>query len=646
MVYAKKNNQYIFFENIAMEKMLRLQNMKIHSFSFIKSALVTLSLLCAILMGGSAKGQITPTTNGDTTWYCIKNNSNYLNPTGTSGTYGTYLGNSGTISYWYFESGYTSWGTTYYYIHYSDGRHLYWNETNSSCITLSNTYETGFELDPNGSVYYIIPDGSSRSFNATNPTGLFKTTNSTTSWIITPVCKKPTISITYNGATACVTMSTRTSESIYYTTNGTTPTSSSSLYGSALSINTPTTINAIGVRSNYLDSPVASATVLQAATPYLVSTTATTATINCSEPGATLYYTLNGTTPTSASPSVSPGATITFSPTNPIKVIASISNKLYSTVLTVDPPTAISSFSELQTALSSSLSGNYMLTADIDASSLSTSYSNFTGTLDGQYHTISGLHVPLFTTVTGATIRNLKLQNVAISGSATNVGAIAGTATGNTRIYNCGVLNTYNTDGTVATQSTITGSTNVGSLVGTLSGNARVINCFSFANVSGTTCGGIVGNNTFASTPTNLQTLVMNCMFYGNVTGTASSPVYGGTEISNVSGINTYNFFRLKSITSDISARLKCAMPIEKDWYLNRFEFFRGTLNAERTLAAYYCFGDVSQKNLIGKWVLDLQTAPYPIIKTPDANTTKTLSRTIPNTTNAYAGKRVGTVAL
>src|SRR5574344_2675641 len=88
MVYAKKNNQYIFFENIAMEKMLRLKNMKIHSFSFVKSALVTLSLLCAILMGGSAKGQITPTTNGDTTWYCIKNNSNsnYLNPTGTSGT--------------------------------------------------------------------------------------------------------------------------------------------------------------------------------------------------------------------------------------------------------------------------------------------------------------------------------------------------------------------------------------------------------------------------------------------------------------------------------------------------------------------------------------------------------------------------------
>ena len=73
--------------------------------------------------------------------------------------------------------------------------------------------------------------------------------------------------------------------------------------------------------------------------------------------------------------------------------------------------TAITSLSEITSA-----SGNYVLAADIDASGFGGfSFTTFTGTLDGAYHTVSGLTVPLFNTLNGATVKNLRLDNVNIN---------------------------------------------------------------------------------------------------------------------------------------------------------------------------------------------------------------------------------------
>ena len=53
-----------------------------------------------------------------------------------------------------------------------------------------------------------------------------------------------------------------------------------------------------------------------------------------------------------------------------------------------------------------SANGNYRLDADIDASGFEGFSFTFRGTLDGGYHTISGLTQPLFTTVDGGTVNN------------------------------------------------------------------------------------------------------------------------------------------------------------------------------------------------------------------------------------------------
>ena len=292
--------------------------------------------------------------------------------------------------------------------------------------------------------------------------------------------------------------------------------------------------------------------------------------------------------------------------------------------------------------------GNYVITQDITISGNYTTKASFTGTLtaqakaDGTYPVITGLNVPLFTTATDATISNIMLKSVTIS-QAGYVGAIACTANGTTRIYNCGILpTTYEHASTGRSQ---VGSTGVdgdipsycGSLVGFLDGTARVINCFSYANItSGATKAGIVGYNNFASrvgttgdpAVSNIHTMVMNCMFYGDITsGGDIYPIYGGLEISNWEKknnverkLNNYNYFLYEAPFSQngliAAAKYNCALAAEER-YLVRFEFYRYLLNSTRELASWYVFGSVQTDahTKMAKWVLDKHLAPYPILK-------------------------------
>jgi len=144
-----------------------------------------------------------------------------------------------------------------------------------------------------------------------------------------PAAATPTFSPAPGNYTSMptVTMSSTTpGANIYYTTNGTTPTTASQGYNGPIVVRSATTFNAIAGESGYASSPVATAAyTLTAGAPTFSPaagnyTSAQTVTINSVTPGATIYYTTNGSTPTSSSPVY--GGPISVSSSETIKAFA------------------------------------------------------------------------------------------------------------------------------------------------------------------------------------------------------------------------------------------------------------------------------------------------------------------------------------
>jgi len=104
---------------------------------------------------------------------------------------------------------------------------------------------------------------------------------------------------------------------IYYTTGGRAPTTSSMIYGTSVSVTgdgTAITIQAIAVAPGMTPSAVGSAAYTidysQVSTPQFSPSSGTVSsdqlvTITCTTPGTTTYYTTDGTTPTALPPSPS-----------------------------------------------------------------------------------------------------------------------------------------------------------------------------------------------------------------------------------------------------------------------------------------------------------------------------------------------------
>ena len=159
----------------------------------------------------------------------------------------------------------------------------------------------------------------------------------------------------YEGPQSVTISDTDASATIYYTTNGTTPTTSSTKYTGAVTINSPTdTLKAIAV-DGANTSAVSSATYsLTEAAPKFSPDAgqydgSTSVTIFDSDASATFYYTVDGSTPTTSSTLYTGAITVVASET--IKAIAvdggltsAVGSATY-TLLPTPPPVSLSAVS-------------------------------------------------------------------------------------------------------------------------------------------------------------------------------------------------------------------------------------------------------------------------------------------------------------
>ena len=295
-------------------------------------------------------------------------------------------------------------------------------------------------------------------------------------------------------------------------------------------------------------------------------------------------YTENGNAITCWEANVVPGYTITKLQANGNEVrdlsaaINPVAGKFYNITLNYDPGYTIEDDGSYTVytangllawneAVQSDLSLNCTLTADITLTGewtpIGTDYRNsYTGTFDGDNHTISGLIVTgsdeyagLFGYIgSGGTVKDVTLEGVQIATthSVGDAGGVAGNNDG--AIENCSVSGSvsgsFSVGGVVGHQwgGTITGCSSsatvnagiaAGGIAGETNGGASLTACYATGDVTvendGTSyacAGGIVGMNGGNSTLTA-------CYAAGNVSGKGSGTIYVGGAVGENYGTLT-----------------------------------------------------------------------------------------------------------
>jgi len=194
---------------------------------------------------------------------------------------------------------------------------------------------TALGADHNGSLYGMTRAGGLDG--AANVGTAFELTDATT---VLPVAT-PVLSLKAGGYTSAQTLTisdTTLGATIYYTTDGTVPKTSSAVYAGALTVSSTETVKADAVAPGYLRSAVAGATYTiepKTATPVFSPKggsykKAQSVKISDATSGAIIHYTTDGTAPTTSSPVYS-GA-ISVSRTETLKADAVASGNLRSNV--------------------------------------------------------------------------------------------------------------------------------------------------------------------------------------------------------------------------------------------------------------------------------------------------------------------------
>jgi hypothetical protein len=127
----------------------------------------------------------------------------------------------------------------------------------------------------------------------------------------------------FGGAQQVALSTTTPNATMYFTTDGSLPTAASTAYTAPFTLTTDTTVRAIASAQNFLQSPVTNAsfnfvtqTPAPTFSPVAGSYTSTqTVTISDSVAGATIYYTIDGSTPTTSSAVYSAPITVSYNET-------------------------------------------------------------------------------------------------------------------------------------------------------------------------------------------------------------------------------------------------------------------------------------------------------------------------------------------
>jgi Divergent InlB B-repeat domain/Chitobiase/beta-hexosaminidase C-terminal domain len=205
---------------------------------------------------------------------------------------------------------------------------------------------------PGATIYYTtdgsVPSRSSKIFNPATPipvssTETIKAYAVLSGYALSPLgvanysiipqyAPTPTFSLAagfYNSSVMVSIMDSLAGATIHYTTDHTTPTAASPVYGGTpITISSTERLQAIAVAPNYSPSAVALSDYYIATAEPVISKPSGTysgpqmVTITDATPGAVIYYTTDGTVPDRASPTISPGGSITVSASETLKAIA------------------------------------------------------------------------------------------------------------------------------------------------------------------------------------------------------------------------------------------------------------------------------------------------------------------------------------
>jgi hypothetical protein len=257
------------------------------------------------------------------------------------------------------------------------------------------------DTSTNAAIYYTTdgstPTASSTPYTAPITVGVTETLNAiatgngfATSTVASalytinlPTAATPTFSVAAGTYTAPQTVTiadaTKTA-TIYYTTDGSTPTASSTLYAGPITVGATETVNGIAIATNYNNSAIASAAYTinlpAAATPTFsvaagTYTSVQAVSISDATTGAAIYYTVDGSTPTVKSPLYSGSITVAVSTTiNAIAVAPpNYNNSAIATAAYVInlPPPAFTIASSSDTVLLQGGTGSVTLTVTANA---------------------------------------------------------------------------------------------------------------------------------------------------------------------------------------------------------------------------------------------------------------------------------------